>query len=85
MLSNAGHGGMYGLQLVHESNGQVKRGTVYVTLFRMEEKGLVLSRAVPKAGRESGARHYRVAALGTRRLADIEAVRATISGKRLAT
>ena len=34
---------MYGLQLVSQSHGKLKRGTVYVTLGRMEEKGLILS------------------------------------------
>jgi DNA-binding PadR family transcriptional regulator len=36
---------MYGLELVSESDGALKRGTVYVTLGRMEEKGYVTSRA----------------------------------------
>jgi len=35
----------YGLQLVAASKGHLKRGTVYVTLGRMEEKGYVKSRA----------------------------------------
>ena len=34
---------MYGLQLVEQSEGALKRGTVYVTLGRMEAKGLVES------------------------------------------
>ncbi|MDR0843016.1 MAG: PadR family transcriptional regulator [Acidobacteriota bacterium] len=34
---------MYGLQLVAQSHGTLKRGTVYVTLGRMEQKGLILS------------------------------------------
>jgi len=33
----------YGLDLVNKSDGQLKRGTVYVTLQRMESKGLVAS------------------------------------------
>ena len=36
---------LYGLQLVAESRGRLKRGTVYVTLGRMEDKGYVTSRA----------------------------------------
>jgi len=36
--------GMYGLQLVTASGGLLKRGTVYVTLGRMEEKGYITSR-----------------------------------------
>jgi DNA-binding PadR family transcriptional regulator len=35
---------MYGLQLVAASKGRLKRGTVYVTLGRMEEKGFISSR-----------------------------------------
>ena len=34
---------MYGLQLVERSDGALKRGTVYVTLGRMESKGLIES------------------------------------------
>jgi len=34
---------MYGLQLVSRSRGKLKRGTVYVTLGRMEKKGLIQS------------------------------------------
>jgi DNA-binding PadR family transcriptional regulator len=36
-------GEMYGLQLVTASGGRLKRGTVYVTLGRMEEKGYISS------------------------------------------
>jgi DNA-binding PadR family transcriptional regulator len=36
-------GGLYGLQLVAASRGRLKRGTVYVTLGRMEEKGYITS------------------------------------------
>jgi len=35
---------MYGLQLVAASKRRLKRGTVYVTLGRMEEKGYITSR-----------------------------------------
>jgi PadR family transcriptional regulator PadR len=38
-------GERYGLQLVAASKGRLKRGTVYVTLGRMEDKGYVTSRA----------------------------------------
>jgi DNA-binding PadR family transcriptional regulator len=38
------HGEMFGLQLVHQSAGRLKRGTVYVTLGRMQEKGFLDSR-----------------------------------------
>jgi PadR family transcriptional regulator, regulatory protein PadR len=41
------HGELFGLQIVEQSQGAVKRGTVYVTLGRMEQKGLVASRTEP--------------------------------------
>src|SRR5712691_5165071 len=41
---------LYGLELVEASEGCVKRGTVYVTLGRMEEKGYVESRLEAAAG-----------------------------------
>ena len=41
-------GEMYGLELVQESGGDLKRGTVYVTLGRMSDKGYVESRTIPQ-------------------------------------
>lgn len=40
----AERGEMYGLELVSASAGRIKRGTAYVTLGRMEEKGYLESR-----------------------------------------
>src|SRR3954467_626345 len=37
------HQELYGLRLVAASRGRLKRGTVYVTLGRMEEKGYITS------------------------------------------
>jgi DNA-binding PadR family transcriptional regulator len=37
------HPKMYGLEMVEASDGQLKRGTIYVTLQRMEKKGFVRS------------------------------------------
>jgi PadR family transcriptional regulator PadR len=37
----------FGLQLVDRSEGALKRGTVYVTLGRMQDKGYVESRTEP--------------------------------------
>jgi PadR family transcriptional regulator PadR len=45
---------MYGLELVAESAGALKRGTVYVTLGRMEEKGYVASKLEPAPPRSGG-------------------------------
>lgn len=45
--------GMYGLELVRASDEKLKRGTVYVTLGRMEEKGFIRSR-VDKTAAHAG-------------------------------
>ena len=37
----------FGLRLVERANGALNRGTVYVTLGRMQEKGYVESRTEP--------------------------------------
>ncbi|OFW41016.1 MAG: hypothetical protein A3J29_13500 [Acidobacteria bacterium RIFCSPLOWO2_12_FULL_67_14b] len=41
------HGELFGLQMVEQSGGRLKRGTVYVTLGRMQEKGYLESRQEP--------------------------------------
>lgn len=41
------HGELFGLALVEASGGRLKRGTVYVTLGRMQEKGYLDSRQEP--------------------------------------
>jgi DNA-binding PadR family transcriptional regulator len=58
-----GGGPAYGLELVKASRGRLTRGGIYVTLGRMEQKGLVRS-----APAEAGRRVYRVTALGERAL-----------------
>jgi PadR family transcriptional regulator PadR len=57
---------MYGLELVAASAGALKRGTVYVTLGRMEDKGYVASRleAAPPAAGGLPRRIYAPTALG---------------------
>lgn len=59
------HGEMYGLEMVNETKA-LKRGTVYVTLSRMADKGFVESREVE--GPEPGPtrRVYRPTGLGQR-------------------
>jgi PadR family transcriptional regulator PadR len=56
----------YGLELVDASEGELKRGSVYVTLARMEEKGFVESRPEERAGGGSGLprRMYRATPYG---------------------
>lgn len=53
----------YGLELVKASPGRLTRGGIYVTLGRMEAKGLVSSRTA-----EGGRRLYRATGLGRRAL-----------------
>jgi DNA-binding PadR family transcriptional regulator len=63
-------GPMYGLQLVEQSNGALKRGTVYVTLGRMEAKRYVESEqeSLPPGAIGLPRRLYRPTALGERML-----------------
>jgi DNA-binding PadR family transcriptional regulator len=63
-------GAMYGLALVERSRGALKRGTVYVTLGRMEAKGLVQSvqEPLPPGGIGLPRRLYRPTTLGERTL-----------------
>ena len=59
---------LYGLQLVEASKGRLKRGTVYVTLGRMEDKGFIssaLEDAPPGVG-GMPRRLYSATALGRR-------------------
>jgi PadR family transcriptional regulator len=63
----AGDTERYGLALVAAARGRLKRGTVYVTLGRMEEKGLVVSRQERPRGTPGLPRRlYRPTALGRR-------------------
>ncbi len=61
-------GEMYGLELVAASDKQLKRGTVYVTLGRMEEKGYITSHveAAPSAAGGLPRRMYIATSLGRR-------------------
>ena len=72
---------MYGLALVQESRGALKRGTVYVTLGRMEEKGYVESRLeAPSAGAIGLPRRlYRPTGLGLRVLDAWDTFRAKLA------
>lgn len=63
-------GPMFGLQIVEASGGHVKRGTVYVTLGRMEQKGFIESEQEPQPNGAIGLprRTYRATGLGERAL-----------------
>ena len=65
-----GAGPLYGLELVERSGGALKRGTVYVTLSRMEAKGFVTSEQETWAAGAIGLprRRYRPTGLGERAL-----------------
>lgn len=60
----------FGLNLVSRSDGALKRGTVYVTLGRMERKGFIRSEQEPQPPGAIGLprRIYRVTPLGKRAL-----------------
>ena len=61
-------GELYGLQLVTSSRRRLKRGTVYVTLGRMEDKGYIKSRLEDAPSDAGGLprRVYEPTALGRR-------------------
>jgi DNA-binding PadR family transcriptional regulator len=61
--------GMYGLELVGASGGRLKRGTVDITLGRMEEKGFVKAKTTEKPEHSGLPRPiYKITALGQRAL-----------------
>lgn len=59
-------GEMFGLEMVRASDGGLKRGTIYVTLQRMSDKGYVESREEPRKLPEIGIarRKYFASGLG---------------------
>ena len=71
----AAGGEQYGLQLVKASGGWLKRGTVYVLLARMQDKGFVESREETSTDERIGIKRrlYRVTGAGERILAAWEA------------
>ena len=74
-------GQMFGLQMVDESAGVLKRGTVYVTLGRLEAKGLVTSQ---QEAAQPGAiglprRFYKITAAGERLLHAFAAFREALA------
>jgi len=76
--------GAYGLEIVAASNDAVKRGSVYVLLGRLEEKGFVrVLKTKPLAGYEGPPRpQYQLTAEGARVMAAAEAIGMSFSGVR---
>jgi len=73
--------GLYGLELVEASGGKLKRGTVYVTLGRLEEKGFVESRTKPQDNHPGLPRPiYRINAVGQQVLAAAEMMGLGLAG-----
>lgn len=62
---------LYGLEMIEQSDGKLKRGTIYVTLGRMEDKGLIKSRKEEPRPNSRGLprRLYSPTGLGARTLA----------------
>lgn len=73
------NGPMYGLAMVKASS-RLKRGTVYVTLGRMEDKGWLTSKAEENTG-EAGMprRRYTISGEGQGVLRDVEAAEAFLT------
>jgi len=67
MLINEGRE-LYGLEMVEQSNSLLKRGTVYTTLARMEEKGYIESRkeSIDETEAKAPRRLYKPSGLGER-------------------
>ena len=81
-------GDSYGLELVRASEGGLKRGSVYVTLDRMEDKGLVESwtEPSPEGRRGPARRRYRATGLGEVSLSNwMDGLRSSFPGLSLAS
>lgn len=74
MLINAGRE-LYGLEMVEASEGELSKGTVYVTLTRLEEKGYITSRREKvRDGVSIPRRLYKPTGLGARVFRALEGV-----------
>jgi DNA-binding PadR family transcriptional regulator len=74
---------LYGLEMVEASNGNLMRGTIYVTLQRMQEKGLIDSRQEPRTAPEIGIarRLYSPTSYGKRVLAAYQTARSVLAAE----
>ena len=68
---------LFGLEIMKNSEGVIKRGTVYTTLHRMEDKGLVKSRVeeLPENSPGTPRRLYFITGYGARVLQAAQSVR----------
>ena len=57
---------MYGLELVEKSLGKLKRGTIYVLLGRLEEKGFISSRTETAGTSAIPRRMYKPTGMGAK-------------------
>jgi len=80
----AEHGDLYGLELVELSGFRLKKGTVYVTLGRMQGKGLVRSCVDHDPGAHPGLPRprYRITAAGERALTAQQLVHSVLRAAR---
>lgn len=81
LMSDNGFKEVYGLELLKLSNGGIKRGTIYTTLQRMEDKGFVISRQEEKADDVSGIprRLYEITGTGQRALQALELINSNVA------
>lgn len=72
---------LFGLEMVDASNGQLKRGTIYVTLQRMQDKGFIDSKQEPRPEPEIGIarRLYSPTSYGQRVYAVYQAARSALT------
>lgn len=82
IMSDNGFKERYGLELLKLSDGKIKRGTIYTTLQRMEDKGFVTSRQEDKPDDVSGIprRLYEITGTGQRALHALELMSLTPIG-----
>jgi PadR family transcriptional regulator, regulatory protein PadR len=79
----SGRAELYGLEMVNASNGALKRGTIYVTLQRMQEKGFIDSKPEPRPAPEIGIarRLYSPTGYGQRVLSAYQAAHSMFDAK----
>ena len=80
-------GESYGLDLVKKSDGALKRGSIYVTLGRMEKKGFISSRQEDSTPDYIGIprRIYKMEGFGMRALRAVELGEAVMVGEAVPT